>query len=106
MPPEDNFQRDNDPVTRRRATIVGVVLATSVAALAAGLWLTRQSHPAPAAGAVTAGSTPAPLGPPSLKPTPVPAEPIVGSGFSAADDPSTHQLVVFGGIDSYDQTWL
>jgi hypothetical protein len=31
---------------------------------------------------------------------------VLGSGFSAVDDPSTTQLVLFGGIDSYDTTWL
>lgn len=106
IPPEDNFRRDSDPVTRRNATILGALIAASLAVLAAGFWLARQPQPATTGAAVTARATLAPLGPPSLKPTPVPAEPVEGAGFSAADDPSAHQLVVFGGIDSYDQTWL
>jgi hypothetical protein len=36
----------------------------------------------------------------------VPATPVLGSGFSAAYDAKTHQLVSFGGVDSYDTTWL
>jgi hypothetical protein len=31
---------------------------------------------------------------------------VTGFGFSAADDPATHQIVMFGGIDSYATTWL
>jgi hypothetical protein len=27
-------------------------------------------------------------------------------GFSVADDPAIHRVVHFGGVDSYDQTWL
>lgn len=36
-----------------------------------------------------------------LQPTPVPGQPVTGFGFSAVDDPSAHQLVLFGGVDSY-----
>jgi hypothetical protein len=38
--------------------------------------------------------------------SPVPRQPVTGFGFSAVDDQSTHQLVLFGGIDSYSTTWL
>jgi hypothetical protein len=31
---------------------------------------------------------------------------VLGSGFSVADDPASHFVVLFGGIDSYDTTWL
>jgi hypothetical protein len=68
---------------------------------------------------ITAGSTESPPSPkpssasptPSapfadLLPTPVPNQPVTGFGFSAVDDPSAHQLVLFGGIDSYATTWL
>jgi hypothetical protein len=41
-----------------------------------------------------------------LLPTPVPNQPVTGFGFSAVDDPSAHQLVLFGGVDSYTTTWL
>jgi hypothetical protein len=42
----------------------------------------------------------------TLSPTPVPMEPVSSFGFSAVDDPAAHQLVLFGGVDSYDTTWL
>jgi hypothetical protein len=43
---------------------------------------------------------------PSVAPTPVPRGPVVGFGSSVASDPATHNVVVFGGVDSYDTTWL
>jgi hypothetical protein len=48
--------------------------------------------------------TPVPF--PTAAPTPVPRGPVDGFGFSVADDPATDHVVVFGGIDSYDTTWL
>ncbi|HEY8755359.1 MAG TPA: hypothetical protein VIN65_03280 [Candidatus Dormibacteraeota bacterium] len=106
MPPDDDFRRDRDPVTRRHAALLGLLLTTVLAALAAGLWLT---HDQPASTAIV-GSTAAPTlasgPPPTPTATPVPGEPVLGSGFSATDDPSRHQLVLFGGVDSYDSTWL
>ena len=40
-------------------------------------------------------------------PTPaVPARPVSAFGYSAVDDPATHQVVLFGGIDDYDSTWV
>ncbi len=32
--------------------------------------------------------------------------PIVGLGFSVAADPAAHQVVLFGGVNSSDRTWL
>jgi hypothetical protein len=43
---------------------------------------------------------------PTFAPTPVPSGPVVGVGITVADDPAAHQVVVFGGVDSYDTTWL
>lgn len=65
--------------------------------------------------AVATGSGAGPRSIPSQSPstqlpsglaTPVPNQPVTGFGFSAVDDPMTHQLVLFGGIDSYSTTWL
>jgi hypothetical protein len=39
-------------------------------------------------------------------PTPAPNAPFSTDGFSVANDPDTHQLVVFGGDLSLNQTWL
>lgn len=60
------------------------------------------------AGGQSTTPTPPSLTPPSASasPTPVPNKPATGFGFAAADDLSSHQLVVFGGVDSYDTTWL
>jgi hypothetical protein len=32
--------------------------------------------------------------------------PVSAFGFSVADDPAIHRVLVFGGVDSYDETWL
>lgn len=50
--------------------------------------------------------SPSSLTPPSASPTQVPKQPVTGFGFAAVDDLSSHQLVVFGGVDSYSTTWL
>ena len=100
MPPEDDFRRDSDPTTRRNAILLSLLLTALLAAVAAGASLTRTAAP------LSAAPTPASVTPRQLSPSPVPSEPVVGSGFSATDDPATHQLVLFGGIDSYDTTWL
>lgn len=55
-------------------------------------------------GAGPPRSSPRPPLPPLT--TPVPKQAVIGFGFSAVDDPSTHQLVLFGGVDSYGTTWL
>jgi hypothetical protein len=106
MPPEDDFRRDRDPIKRRNATVVGVALTTLLAVLVAALWLTRDQPSSTATVAATPGSTPQSRAPLTPRPTPVPGQPVLGSGFSATDDPSTNQLVLFGGVDSYQQTWL
>ena len=45
---------------------------------------------------------------PPLAPSPLLAQtaPRTAFGFSVADDPAQHEVVLFGGVDSYDQTWL
>jgi hypothetical protein len=39
-------------------------------------------------------------------PTPAAPGPVSAFGFSVADDPAIHRVLLFGGVDSYDQTWL
>jgi hypothetical protein len=58
------------------------------------------------AGGTAVAPSPAPSTPHTPSPTAVPARPLLGFGFSAVDDPMSHQVVVFGGVDSYDTTWL
>ena len=43
---------------------------------------------------------------PSADPTPIPSGPISGIGFSVVDDPATFQVVLFGGVDNYANTWI
>lgn len=51
-------------------------------------------------------SVPSPSPTPRAAPTPIPAGPVSGIGFSVADDPSTAQVVLFGGVDDYANTWV
>jgi hypothetical protein len=41
-----------------------------------------------------------------ITPSPVPSEPQSGAGFSVADDPVTHEVLLFGGVGDYPSTWL
>jgi hypothetical protein len=49
---------------------------------------------------------PHPTAAPSAAPTPVPPGPISGIGFAVTDDPATAQVVLFGGVDNDDNTWI
>jgi hypothetical protein len=105
MPAEDDFRRERDPRRRRNAAVAGGLVGACLVALAAGLWLARgQSTTAPPLAHPTAAAS-APSTARALPPTPVPAEAVLGSSFSAAYDAEAHQLVAFGGVDSYDTTW-
>jgi hypothetical protein len=76
------------------ALLIGVVAVAAAAGVAIS---TAQRPPAP---------KPPPTPTPSAVPTPIPAGPVSGSGFSVADDPSSGQVVLFGGVDNYANTWL
>jgi hypothetical protein len=43
---------------------------------------------------------------PAPTPPPAPTAPRTAFGYSVADDPAHHEVVLFGGVDSYDHTWL
>lgn len=68
------------------------------AAAAAGLAISTAQRP----------TSPAPPPPPapSAAPTPVPQGPVSGIGFTVADDPATAQVVLFGGVANYANTWI
>ncbi|MGH7722357.1 MAG: hypothetical protein ACRENL_05910, partial [Candidatus Dormibacteria bacterium] len=85
------------------AAMVGAAALVVVVVLVMAAGGGPSTVPVPAA---SASHAPASSGPPSLSPTAVPEQPVVGFGFSAVDDPPAHQLVLFGGVDSYDTTWL
>ena len=55
----------------------------------------------PAAPPVPTATAPA-----RITPSPVPAEPEVGTSFAVADDLATREVVLFGGEDDGDNTWL
>jgi hypothetical protein len=41
-----------------------------------------------------------------MTPSPAPVLPQSGLGFSVTDDPATHEVVLFGGVGNYANTWL
>jgi hypothetical protein len=75
---------------RASTVLVAVVAVAAVAGVAVS---TAQRPPAPAPA-------------PSAAPTPIPRGPISGIGFTVADDPTAAQVVLFGGVDNYDNTWI
>jgi hypothetical protein len=86
---------------RIAAALAGLIAVTGAAGAVVAI-LQRPSTSSPPGPTPTA--TPFPF--PSFPQTPVPSGPVLGFGFSAVDDPAAHQVLVFGGVDSYDSTWL
>jgi hypothetical protein len=84
----------SDARMRSSTVLIGVVAMAAVAGLAIS---SAQRPPAP---------LPAPSPTPSAAPTPIPAGPVSGIGFAVADDPVSGQIVLFGGVDDYANTWL
>jgi len=82
----------------RRALALAAVMAV---AAAIGFAVTRApgQPPAPPAPISSIKRTP-------ITPSPVPAEPRTGDGFTVVEDASSHQLVLFGGVGDYDNTWI
>ncbi len=75
-----------------------MLLAVIAAAAVAGIAIsTAQRPPTP---------KPPPTPAPSAGPTPIPSGPISGIGYTVADDPAADQVVLFGGVDNYANTWL
>ena len=85
----------------RALPLVGVV----VVAGAIGLAVSLLQHPV-SSPTTPLSVTPPSLRAPSLSPTPIPRGPVSAFGFSVADDLATRRVVLFGGVDSYDDTWL
>lgn len=89
---------------RRQLTTRPVIALACIIALAATIGLVISFGQRPQA-------QPAPPGPPRfapqpIAPSPVPRQPESGSGFSLADDLATHEIVLFGGVGDYANTWL
>jgi hypothetical protein len=74
--------------------LVGIVAIAAGAGIGVSM-LQRPTHHAPPTVSI------APTGP-----TPVPRQPSVAFEFSVADDPSTGDVVLFGGVYNFDNTWL
>jgi hypothetical protein len=79
---------------RSSTVLIGVIAAAAVAGVVISA---AQRPPAP---------SPLPSPAPSAAPTAIPVGPVSGSGFTVADDPATGQVVLFGGVDSYTNTWV
>jgi hypothetical protein len=91
---------------RRNSTLTTVALAGVIAiAAAVGVVVTvlqRPPHPLPA----PVNATPAALPTAPVSPTPLPTGPVSAFGFNVVDDPAVHGVLFFGGVGSYDATWL
>ena len=79
---------------RPSAVLVAVIAAAAVAGVAIS---TTQRPPSPA---------PPPSPTPSAAPTPIPQGPISGIGFTVVGDPATAQVMLFGGVANYANTWI
>jgi hypothetical protein len=77
----------------------------AIAILAAGIGLAIEAAQHPRSHLVQLPS-PTPSGTVAPIPTPPASGPVTGSGVSVADDPATHRVVLFGGVDSSNKTWL
>ncbi len=78
----------------RPVVALGAVVLTVAAA---GVVLSAAQHPS------------APVAPEHAHlpvPTPVPGEPLSGIGFTVADDPAQGDVMLFGGVENYANTWL
>jgi hypothetical protein len=87
---------------RRRAgrrTALALVAIIAVAGTV-GIVVSLVQHPLP--------TSPVPTAQVRLRvtPSPVPAEPEVGTSFTVADDLATQDVVLFGGEDNGNNTWL
>jgi hypothetical protein len=85
---------------RQARTTAAALVLLAAAAGAAGFLISQPGRPRQTPPQVT------PFPPPTTTPTAVPNGPVSGFGFSVADDPATHDVVLFGGVDNYNNTWL
>lgn len=82
---------------RSKLATAAMLLGLTAVAAIVGLVFSMQQRPLNVAllpQVFSGGSTPAAPGPASA------------FGFSVADDPAIHRVLLFGGVDSYDETWL
>lgn len=77
----------------------------AIAVLVAGVGLAIAAAQHPRSHLVRTPPPTASAKPPPM-PTPPAAGPVTALGVSVADDPATHRVVLFGGVNSSDKTWL
>ena len=97
---------DNEPGERGRhhVTTRSVIALACIIAVAGGIGVLTSFGQRPAPQITRPAPTqPAPQ---PLAPTPVPLQPQAGQGFSIADDLATHEIVLFGGVGDFANTWL
>ena len=113
MPPEDDFRRDIDPRTRSNAIVVGGRAGRLPGGAPGGRLGGAQPTHLDGARRRPRGARHAPaIRPRRRSPTRLSARrrSRPSRSWAPASAPrttrSTHQLVAFGGVDSYDTTWL
>ena len=90
--------------SRRRLNTRSVIVLLGIIAVASAIGIVvsfGQRSPAR-----ISDPAPTPFARQPITPSPVPLEPQSGDGFSVADDLATHQIVLFGGVGNYANTWL
>lgn len=88
-----------DPKPRLHRAAIGLIGIIAVSGVI-GIAISRGQRP-PVPPVPTAGVAPV-----TVVPTPVPSLPVPGAGFAVADDPATHDVVLFGGVNDDRDTWL
>jgi hypothetical protein len=91
-------QSAQPPRTGRSPALALVAIVAAAATVGVVISLGQHPHSVPPA--------PTALVPPRVTPSPVPAAPEVGTSFAVADDLATHDVVLFGGEDNGNNTWL
>jgi hypothetical protein len=89
---------------RRHLTTRSVIALACIIATAGAIGLVISFGQRPAPQITRPAPTQSALQP--FTPSPVPLQPQAGQGFSIADDLATHEIVLFGGVGDYANTWL
>lgn len=91
-----------DPTPRRRAGRRSALALVGIVAVAGtvGVVISLGQHP------TVVPPSPTTMVPLRATPSAVPSEPEVGTSFAVADDLATHDVVLFGGEDNGNNTWL
>lgn len=95
----------DEPRARRWPVWVSAAGLAAVIAVAGGVGFALSNHQRPPTAPPSTPTSGLPTLPP-VTPTPVPRGPVSTFGFAVSDDPAAHEVVLFGGVDSYDQTWV